>query len=173
MTHTPTALFFRYRLRLAYRAFVYLRPVGLVLSGVDRRCDPAGRACEFRRVVAAAPVLLVVLLPERAGGRVERTRRRAGIDLDSSDVAPSLFLPSTPVNTLTIGAICPTVLTTFCTVVTVLNIPSSPPKRSTKPFNSSIFAYFVKLARLNPPLLEAGLASFSFTSAGALIACAG
>lgn len=152
---------------------LYLRLVGLVVSGVERRCVDVGLACEVRRVVAPVPVLLVVLLPEREVGRVERTRRRAGIDLVSSDASPPLFLPNTPVNTLTIGAICPTVLTTFCTVVTVLNIPSSPPKRSTKPFNSSIFAYFVKLARLKPLLLEAGLASFSFTSAGALCACAG
>lgn len=162
--------------RFCCRAAYYLRPIGALVRGVDLReaaggAEAAGLAELLRRVEAALCVFVTfVLRVVRCEGRVERVRRRAGIAA-ASVVPLSLFLPKTPEKTLTIGAICPTVLTTFCTVVTVLRMPSSPPKRSTNPFNSSTLAYLVKLARLKP--LEAGLASFSFSFTSAAALCAG
>lgn len=58
------------------------------------------------------------------------------------------LLPKEPKNTLTSGAICETLLTIFCAFVTVVNIPSSPPIRSTKPL---ISVRFVSFDRFNPP----------------------
>src|SRR5690606_34915990 len=71
------------------------------------------------------------------------------------------FLPKEPMNTLTRGAICETLPTTFCTLVTVERIPSSPPIRSTKPLISVKFAYLVKFAREKPLPEAAGGAGSS------------